>query len=51
MAAVGTLDQIDRGESESNPQRWNIRIPGAIMLALFLAGVGFLIAAGWTLAN
>lgn len=51
MAAAGTLDEIDRGGPESNPRRWNIRIPAVLMLGAFLLAVVFLIMAGWSLAS
>jgi hypothetical protein len=51
MALNGTLNQLDRGEAETNPTRWNIRLPALAMFATFLLGVIFLIAAGWTIAG
>jgi|SRR5215467_4177243 len=51
MALTGTLTEIDRAVPESNPGRWNIRIPAIAMCVIFLCGVVFLIAAGWTLAG
>jgi hypothetical protein len=51
MALTGTLNELDRGHPETNPARWNSRIPAMIMFALFLLGVIFLIAAGWTIAG
>jgi putative Mn2+ efflux pump MntP len=40
------LLQIDRGGAETNPTRSNIRIPAAIMFALFFLGVLSLMQAG-----
>jgi len=51
MAISGTLNQLDRGDQETNAGRWNIRIPALLMFGLFLLGIIFLIAAGWTLAG
>jgi hypothetical protein len=51
MALTGTLTQLDRGVAETNPERWNSRIPAIIMFGLFLLGVVFLIAAGWVMAG
>ncbi len=51
MALTGTLTDIDRGIPESNPKRWNIRIPAIAMFAVFFIGLIFLIAAGWTIAG
>ncbi len=51
MAITGTLDVLDHGQAETNPERWNIRIPALIMFAVFLLGIVFLIAAGWTVAG
>jgi hypothetical protein len=33
MALTGTLTEIDRAVPESNPARWNIRIPAMAMFA------------------
>lgn len=51
MALNGTMNQLDRGQAETNPQRWNIRLPAFGMFLVFLAGIIFLIAAGWTIAG
>jgi hypothetical protein len=51
MALNGTLNEIDRSLPETNPNRWNIRIPAFIMFAVFLLGVIFMIAAGWSITG
>jgi hypothetical protein len=51
MAVVGTLDQIDRGQPETNPQRTNIAVPARTMFALFLVAVLCLMMAGWNIAG
>jgi hypothetical protein len=51
MALTGTLTEIDRSIPETNPARWNSRIPAMAMFAVFFLGVIFLIAAGWTIAG
>jgi hypothetical protein len=51
MAAAGTLNEIDRGMPDSNPGRWNIRIPAMLMIGAFLFALGFMIAAGWTIST
>jgi hypothetical protein len=51
MAAAGTLNEIDEGKPESNPARWNIRLPALLMIAAFLAALSFLIAAGWAISK
>ncbi|SRR5258708_11782229 len=51
MALTGTLNQIDRNVAETDPERWNSRIPALLMFAVFLLGVIFLIAASWTIAG
>jgi hypothetical protein len=51
MALTGTLTEIDRSIAESNPARWNSRIPAIAMFAVFFLAVIFLIAAGWTIAG
>jgi hypothetical protein len=50
-AIAGTLGQIDRGERESNPKRWNSRIPAFFMFGLFSLGVIFLLKAGLAVAS
>ncbi|HYW62605.1 MAG TPA: hypothetical protein VE865_05340 [Bradyrhizobium sp.] len=50
-ALTGSLTEIDRGVPESNPERWNSRIPAFGMFGTFFLGVAFLIAAGWTLVG
>ncbi|HEX2256396.1 MAG TPA: hypothetical protein VHG92_06795 [Afifellaceae bacterium] len=51
MATTGTLTEIDAGRQESNPERWNIRIPGILMLLAFLSSITLLIIAGWTITG
>src|ERR1700674_923114 len=51
MALTGTLTQIDRSIPETNPERWNIRIPAICMFAVFFLSVIFLIGAGWTIVG
>jgi hypothetical protein len=51
MATTGTLNQIDKGMAESNPERTNIRVPAMPMVISFLFAIGFLIAAGWTISS
>ncbi|WP_342712869.1 hypothetical protein AAFG13_18100 [Bradyrhizobium sp. B124] len=51
MALNGTLNQLDRGEAETNPARWNIRVPAIAMFSVFLLGTVLLIWAGWTIAG
>jgi hypothetical protein len=51
MALNGTLNQLDHGTAETNPGRWNSRLPALAMFFIFLMGVGFLIAAGWMIAG
>jgi hypothetical protein len=51
MATTGTLNEIDSGKAESNPERWNIRIPAALAILVFLMGAVALIVAGWTMTR
>lgn len=51
MAVTGTLNDLDRGETESNPNRSNVRIPATAMFSFLLAGLGFLIVAGWVVTT
>lgn len=51
MASTGTLNQLDHGQTETNPERWNIRIPAGLTFLGFLTGSIALIVAGWTIAG
>src|SRR3954453_2244111 len=51
MALTGTLTEIVRSIPESNPARWNSRIPAITMFGVFFLGVVFLIGAGWTMVG
>jgi hypothetical protein len=51
MAITGTLNELDQGNTETNPKRTNIRVPATIMFALFFFGIALLIVAGWKIAG
>jgi hypothetical protein len=51
LAVAGTLLELDRGRTETNPNRTNINFPGRCMFVLFFFGVSFLGVAGWCLGN
>jgi hypothetical protein len=51
LAVMGSLEDIDRGGTETNKKRSNIKIPASLMFLFFLAGVGFLMIIGLTIGS
>ena len=47
FAVTGSLNEIDSGVPESNPKRWNVKIPTFLMQMALLVGVAAMVVAGW----